>query len=49
MGTRSSIGIIFWGLDLGDVVVEDVDVAVFERVVLEKMVESFIFAVEEVD
>jgi hypothetical protein len=50
IGTRSSIGIIFWGLERGEVAVEDVEeveeveVVVPERFGLEKMVESFIFA-----
>jgi hypothetical protein len=50
IGTRSSIGIIFWGLERGEVAVEEVEdvdeveVVVAERLGLEKMVESFIFA-----
>ena len=50
IGTRSAIGIIFWGLERGEVAVEEVEdvdeveVVVAERLGLEKMVESFIFA-----
>ncbi len=45
-GTRSSIGIIFWVLVRGEEVVEEV---VLVRFGLEKVVESFIFAVEVVE
>ena len=41
------MGIIFWGLGRGEVAVEEVlEVFVFERFGLEKMVDSFIFAVD---
>lgn len=45
-GTRWSIGIIFGGSVRGEVVVEEV---VLVRYGLEKIVESFIFAVEVVE
>jgi hypothetical protein len=46
IGTRSSIGIIFWGFVLGEVAAEESEEVVDVRFGLEKMVESFIFAVD---